>query len=187
MVEALDLSAFRVRPLRRTEYDRLIEDGSFAGEQVELLYGRVFEMSPQGRAHAFAIQQLTEVLTPPLVGRAKVRVQLPLAASDLSEPEPDIVLAPPGDYLSEHPASAHLVIEVADSSLSMDRGPKRRTYAEAGVPEYWIVNLVDNVVEVYSGLEEGDYAQIRRCKGGDVLRVPGFADVEVALSRILPR
>ena len=69
-----------------------------------------------------------------------MRVQLPFAASDDSEPEPDLVLVPPRRYADRHPRQAYLLIEVADSSLDHDRETKAPLYASSGVPEYWIVD-----------------------------------------------
>src|ERR1700674_406937 len=111
----------KIRPLRRGEYDCLVRAGSFEGERLELLYGRLVTMSPQGERHAFSITRLTEILVRGLAGRAQVRVQLPFAASDISEPEPDLAVVVPGDYLDGHPRRALLVIEVAQASLEEDR------------------------------------------------------------------
>jgi Uma2 family endonuclease len=80
-----------------------------------------------------------------------VRVQDPLALDDESAPEPDlaVVRGRHADYRHEHPARAALVVEIAESSLAFDRVHKGSLYARAGIPDYWIVNLVDRVVEVY--------------------------------------
>ncbi len=80
-----------------------------------------------------------------------VRIQLPVSLDDESEPEPDLVVVPgrPGDYRESHPERPVLAIEVAESSLSFDREQKGSLYARAGVQDYWIVNLVDRVLEVY--------------------------------------
>ncbi|HVT06342.1 MAG TPA: Uma2 family endonuclease, partial [Polyangia bacterium] len=81
----------RLRPLRRVEYDRLVELGFFdEDEKIELLDGVIVQMTPQGLAHAAAIEVLTHQLVVALATRARVRVQLPFAASDISEPEPDL-------------------------------------------------------------------------------------------------
>src|SRR5947207_9616695 len=87
-----------IRPLRRAEYDRLVELGAFESERIELLDGALVTMSPTYAPHSSAVQKLNELLVLALAGKAAIRPQLPFAASELSEPEPDIVLAPPGDY-----------------------------------------------------------------------------------------
>jgi Uma2 family endonuclease len=139
----------RFRPLRRVEYDQLVELGAFQGEHIELLEGVLVPMSPIGPPHGSSIQKLNALLVPVLAGRAAVRIQSPFAALELSEPEPDVTVVPLGEYADAHPDRAHLIIEVAESSLSVDRGIKQRLYAACGVPEYWIVNLVERRLEVH--------------------------------------
>jgi Uma2 family endonuclease len=113
--------------------------------------------------------------------RANIHVQAPFAAPGESEPEPDIAVVPPGDYLDEHPRTAWLIVEVAESSVVRDRA-KARLYAAAGVTEYWIVNLTEGVVEVHRDPHTDGYAGIVRCDREQVLTVPGFPDVSVAVS-----
>lgn len=182
---ALDhLPTRRFRPLRRAEFEHLVEAGFFRDEQVELLYGRLVEMSPQGRAHAYAIQQLTKLLVLGLRERAEVRIQLPFAALDDSEPEPDIAIVAPGEGRHTHPSKAFLIAEVAETSLADDR-IKGRIYASAGVPEYWIVNLVDSVIEKYTRLESGGFSAATRYGVGEALAVPCFGDVVVSVAELL--
>src|SRR5262245_36998247 len=115
-MEQIDLELLApqgLRPITRAEYDRMIDLGIFdEDERIELLHGMLVAMSPQGQRHAYVIRVLTELLVPALLGRAQVRIQLPLAASDDSEPEPDVSVVPVGDYLDDHPQGAHLVVEV---------------------------------------------------------------------------
>jgi Uma2 family endonuclease len=124
-------------------------------------------------------------LVPPLSGRAAVRIQSPFAALDLSEPEPDLALVPPGAYATAHPDRAYLIVEVAESSLSFDRGIKLRLYAACGVPEYWIVNVVEKIIEVYTEPRDGTYAKVVRYERGQSLRLPHFPDVEVRVSDVI--
>src|SRR5450631_1217800 len=100
-----------IRPLRRVEYDQLVALGAFQDERIELLDGALVAMSPIGAPHSSAVQKLTRLLVLALVGCAEVRPQLPFAALEFSEPEPDLAVVPLGDYDTEHPAQAHLVIE----------------------------------------------------------------------------
>src|SRR5690349_13016770 len=122
-----------VRPLHRVEYDRLVELGCFADERIELLEGTLVRMSPQGPRHHGCIQALLDCLFPQVGGRAKVRVQGPLAAGESSEPEPDLALVEPAAYRTEHPSAAFLVIEVAATSVRKDLVTMARIYAAAGV------------------------------------------------------
>jgi Uma2 family endonuclease len=175
-----------IRPLRRSEYERLVEAGAFDGERVELLYGRLVFMSPQGEPHASTIQRLNRLLTPRLLDRADVRIQSPIIAPDESRPEPDIAIVPLVEHRKESPREAFLVIEVAQSSLALDRDAKLRLYALMDVPEYWVVNLEDNVVEVYVDPKDGEYMHSDR-KGPDAALTPrAFPDVRLLGRDFLP-
>ena len=140
----------RVRRWTRDEYYKMGENGLLEGERVELIDGEVVEMSPQLNPSAVALGAADYALRT-VFGRGYwVRVQLPLAISERSEPEPDLAVVPgkPQDY-TEHPSTALLVVEVSVSSLSYDRGRKANLYASAGVEDYWVLNVVDRQLEVY--------------------------------------
>jgi Uma2 family endonuclease len=146
----------KTRRWTRAEYDRLTEIGIFhAGEPLELLAGRLVVAEPQHRPHAVAIGLVTEALRLAFGPGWHVQVQAPIALDRRSEPEPDlaVVRGVPRDYPRDHPAHPALVVEVADASLRLDRRLKGRLYARSRVPEYWIVNLVDRVLEVYRAPE----------------------------------
>lgn len=174
-----------IRPLRRVEYDRLVALGVFQDERIELLDGALYEMSPIGIPHNFAVQELNELLVMALHGRAKVRPQMSFAASELSEPEPDLTITPLVSWNSEQANQALLIIEVAESSLSIDRGRKRRLYANCGVPEYWIVNLPERCIEVYTRPEANGYTRIEKYEPGQAIRLGAFSDVEVRVSDVM--
>lgn len=174
-----------IRPLRRVEYDQLIALGAFEDEKIELLDGELVAMSPTGTPHGSAVQHLNELLVLALHTRAAVRCQSPFAASDLSEPEPDFVVVPRADYLDDHPSAAHLIIEVAESSLVKDRGRKLRMYANCRVPEYWLVNLVERCVEVYREPQGSAYARADRYERGQSIQLLAFSDVSIAVSDVL--
>ncbi len=141
------------RPMSREEFERAAEVGLFAPEErLELIGGEVLrKVSPQGTAHATATQLVEDALRGRFREHHVVRVQLPLALGPRDEPEPDIAVVPGSarDYEKAHPSQAVLVVEVADTTLMLDRTTKASLYAKAGVPEYWIVNLRDRVVEVH--------------------------------------
>jgi Uma2 family endonuclease len=177
----------RLRPLRRTEFERMVEEGLFVDERIELLQGQLVEMSPQGPPHAGTIQRLTTRLVLALAGRAEVRVQLPLAVSEHSLPEPDIAVVAPGDYIQAHPTTAFLVIEVAETSLNKDRRVKAALYAAAGIPEYWIVDLAGGAIEVHTEPADGRFTRTTAVRPGEVLRLVAFEDVALAVADILPR
>jgi len=140
-----------LRHWTRVEYDRLVELGVFEGEPLELIGGQLVVAEPHGAYHAAAISAADYAVRAALPAGWLVRIQLPLSLDDESEPEPDLVVVPgsPGDYHAAHPDRPALAIEVAESSLSFDRERKGSLYARAGIRDYWIVNLVDSVLEVY--------------------------------------
>ncbi len=174
----------QLRPLRRVEYDQLVELGAFHDEPIELLRGSLVTMSPIGPPHSSVVELLTELLVSALRGRARVRIQLPFGALDDSEPEPDVAVVPPADYSQAHPEHAFLVIEVADSSLAQDRGLKRRLYAEADVEEYWVVDVVGRQIEAFRDASAGDWQSVTVHR--DAVSPARFPDVKVALADVLP-
>jgi Uma2 family endonuclease len=176
--------AERQRPLRREEYERMVAAGFFRDERVELLRGVVIEMSPQNTPHADLIEGLTQLLLPPLVGRANVRVQLPFAAGDDSMPEPDLAIVTAGRHMHAHPDRAFLIIEVADSSLRLDRQEKAEIYARAGVPEYWVVNVAERIIERHAEPAGGTYARITPFRRGETLSPLAFPDVELRVDDV---
>jgi Uma2 family endonuclease len=140
------------RRWKRVEYDRLIECGFFKpGEPVELLGGQLIVAEPQGNRHFTAIRAVEEALRAAFGQGWEVRGQGPIALDDESEPEPDVAVVPGTfrDYAGGHPSRPALVVEVSESSLAFDRAHKGSLYARAGLADYWIVNLVDRVLEVY--------------------------------------
>jgi hypothetical protein len=98
----------------------------------------------------------------------------------------DVAVLPPGDEVASSARQAWLVVEVAETSLARDRGVKSRLYAAAGTGEYWIVNLVDDVIEVHREPGPEGYALTKRHAPGDSLCVAGFSDVVVRVEDVLP-
>ncbi len=135
----------------RSEYDRLVDQGLFHGKPIELIGGQLIVAEPQGSYHANGISVADEALRAALPPGWYVRCQMPLALDDESEPEPDlaVVSGSPRTYRDAHPSRAALVVEISASSLDFDRDDKGSLYARGGIDDYWIVNLVDNVVEVH--------------------------------------
>lgn len=141
----------KTRRWRRVEYERLIEVGFFPpGDPVELVGGQLIVAEPQGSGHFAAVRAVEEALRAVFGAAWEVRGQGPLALDDESEPEPDVAVVPGSfrDYALEHPSRPVLVVEVAESSLALDRDYKGSLYARAGLDDYWILNLVDRVLEV---------------------------------------
>ncbi|MEZ0348823.1 MAG: Uma2 family endonuclease [Thermus sp.] len=134
-------------------YHKAYEAGALP-ERVELLEGEVYAVSPMGKNHIRYLIHLTKVFSEAFGGEALVVSQIPLRLSETSEPEPDLVLlAPPERRYDERPPTAQdalLVVEIADTTLVQDRTLKLPLYQKAGVPEVWLVNLVEEVLEVYA-------------------------------------
>lgn len=164
-------AGWRVRPLLRSEFDRLVLEGVFQDQRVQLLEGELIEMSPQGTRHAETIRHLNRIFARALSDRYALGVQTPMAASDISEPEPDLAVHRQGPYLVDHPHAALLVIEVAWRTLGIDLGRKVRIYAQNGVPDYWVfdVRRWEIVVHRRPDRAAGKYASVRRYKGSDPL------------------
>lgn len=146
----------------RAEYDHMIAAGVFHSEvRLELIDGEIINVTLQGSLHATAVQLAADILRQTFSEKFTIRVQLPIALEDSSEPEPDIavVIGVVRDYRDAHPTSAMLVVEVSDATLSYDRQQKKKLYARTGIPEYWIVNLKDEQVEVFCDPQGEGYAQ----------------------------
>jgi Uma2 family endonuclease len=142
----------KTRRWSRLEYERLIDLGVFQpGDPIELIGGELMVAEPQRAPHYTSIQKTARVLERAFGPSWNVRTQGPMGLDEESEPEPDVAVVPgrPEDYGSAHPSRADLVVEVSESSLVFDRGHKGSVYARAGISDYWIVNLVDRVLEVY--------------------------------------
>ncbi len=147
-----DILEREMRRLRSHEYHRMVEAGVFdEDENVELLEGVIVRMSPQNADHALVVERLNDPLFVRLPPDAVIRCQLPLGLSDSDEPEPDIAVIARTTPRSRkvQPATARLVFEVAGESLRKDREVKGPLYARAGIPEYVVVNLTDENLEVH--------------------------------------
>ncbi len=176
----------RLRPLRRVEYDRLVEEGYFdEDDKIELLDGVIVEMTRQGARHAATIQRLTHLLVFAVGDRAAVRIQIPFAASDISEPDPDVAVVPRGDDDRAHPPQALLLIEVAETSLAKDRRVKTRIYATNGAPEYWLIDVAAGAIEVRTRPVREGYGEVRIARPGETIRLQAFPDVEIAVSDVV--
>jgi Uma2 family endonuclease len=140
-------------------------------ERVELVDGEIVAMTPQKSRHATVVHLVAKALEAVFGDGYTVRAKFPLVLDDLSEPEPDVavVAGSADDYVDEHPTTAVLVVEVSESTLAFDRGPKAGVYARAGIRDYWVVNLVDRVVEAYRNPSSGklgwSYKDVKRVKG----------------------
>lgn len=147
--------AVKKKKFTREDYYLLADYGVIRpGERVELIDGEIIEMSPHNPPHVTCINRLTMLFASRLSGIAIVSVQLSMLVDENNVPEPDLVLYKHRDdfYKGElpQPKDALLVVEVANTSLEYDREVKSKLYANAGVKEYWIVDVVANKLERYT-------------------------------------
>jgi Uma2 family endonuclease len=180
-----------LRPISVDEYHRMIAAGILdEDEKVQLIDGMLVAMTPQGRPHAFVIQELNRLLVRALGDDFKVLTQLPLTLGEDSEPEPDLAVVRAQDAASSrtHPGTALLVIEVAGESLRFDRRTKAALYARTGIPEYWIVNLEDATIEVHSDPDaaSGTYRGARVARRGETLTAAAVPGVQVDVASLFP-
>jgi Uma2 family endonuclease len=145
-----------IHPISVEAYHLLSENG-MVEERAELIEGVIFAKMPKNPIHSEILRRLYAFI--------KMSVSLPVFKEDPitlgdSEPEPDIAILPEGDYSKSHPSSALLILEVSNSSLSFDR-KKASIYAKSNIPEYVIVNLIENKIEAHRNPREGRYTEIR--------------------------
>jgi Uma2 family endonuclease len=186
----------RTRRFTRSEYDRLIELGIFQpGEEIELIGGELLVAEPQGAAHYTAIVKSTRALQAAFGPGWYVRAEGPIGLDDDSEPEPDVAVVPgePEDYSRAHPSRPVLTLEVAESSLASDRRRKGSLYARAGLADYWVLNLIDRVLEVYREPVADEtaafgwrYARLEVFDASARVRPLAVAESTVAVSQLLP-
>lgn len=180
-------------PTRMTveRYFALVDEGLLEpDDRVELLEGVVVAMSPRNPLHDTVVSLVDRALARAVGGRAAVRCQCSLVLGRWSVPEPDVLVVPgrERDYLTAHPTTALLAIEVADTSLAQDRLTKAALYAAAGIPEYWIVNLRDDCVEVHRAPVPEDlrYAMRRLARRGETIGLERLPGAMVEVDALLP-
>jgi Uma2 family endonuclease len=181
----------QIRSLTSADYYQMMESGIIReGEKVELILGQIFTMAAKGTRHTVSTTRLITELPLLMQRRAIVRCQEPITLPNNSEPEPDIVIVRlrSDDYVNSHPAPADiiLVIEVADSTIRFDRETKAPLYAAAGISEYWIVNLIDNRLEIYRQPEGSIYASIEIITPPRSINLPKFPEIVVQISDFFP-
>ena len=180
-------TAVRPHLWTRNEYERMIEAGILHPEsRLELVEGEILSMSPQGSRHITAIRLVETALREVFTTGHDVRTQAPLALDERSEPDVAVVTGSMRDYRDVHPATAVLVVEVADSTLSFDRGRKMALYARAGIAEYWILNLDDSQLEVSRHAQGASYAEQQSVPPGNRIAPLGCHDCPIAVDDLLP-
>ncbi len=184
-------NSMRLRSFTVKEYDSLIETGFFdENDQIELLNGVIIEKMPKGTKHSSATDRATRIFYRVLSNQAAIRNQNPIWLDDLSEPEPDIVLAAvdPNDYESKHPTPAdiYLILEVSDTTLSFDRNAKSLAYARAGIQQYLLLNINDETVEDYREPGSDGFQSKQTYRREQSFKLVAFPEISLAVAEFLP-
>jgi Uma2 family endonuclease len=174
------------------DYYRMAETGFFRPDaRVELLDGRIIDISPIGPFHGGLVKRLSRIFNLKAKGRWIVSTQDPVRLDDHSEPEPDVMLLKPAadDYTGRHPQpdDVFLLIEVSDTTLEFDRGEKLPAYGRAGIGEVWIVNLNDATIEVYREPNFTGYGSKTVLRAGGQAKPLAFPDAAVDVAELLKR
>jgi len=177
----------RPRKFTADEFERMVEAGIFRqDERVELIDGEIVQMAPIGHRHAACVAILHERFVLGVGDRALVWGQGPARLAIDSVPEPDLALLRRRSYRmgAPRPEDVLLVVEVAESSLRYDQTLKLRLYASAGVPEYWIVSVEGEWIEVCRSPAGERYRERSRAARGEVLAPVAFADVRISVEDV---
>lgn len=154
------------RGLQVDDYDALVATAALADARVELIEGVLVAVPPIGPEHAGTVEEVAGQLRSALPAGWRVREEKPLRLPPASEPEPDIAVVEDRDYRVGHPSWAALVVEVSQSSRATDRYAKSALYAGAGVPEYWVIDLVAREVVVHRDPGEDGYGSVEAVRSG---------------------
>jgi len=171
------------------EYLQMVQVGILnEDDRVELLDGDIVKMSPPGPDHNAPMGILTRLLVLGVRSRAVVIPGPTIRLSRHSAPEPDFVLLRPDprQYRDRHvePGDVLLLIEISDSSLQRDRELKLRLYADARIPEYWIVDVQHERIEVYRDPSSSGYISVQRLRRGELVNPSAFPDFSIAVDEI---
>lgn len=172
------------------EYYRMAETGVLKPDaRVELLNGQIIDISPIGPFHGSVTKYLNQIFTEASRGRWIVQVQDPVRLDDQSEPQPDLALVKRSSdfYRNRHPQpeDVFLLIEVSEFTLALDRGEKLSAYGRAGIPELWIVNLIELTVEIYREPHFTGYEKKTVLRPGDKASPAAFPDISIDVAELL--
>jgi Uma2 family endonuclease len=174
------------------EYEKMPPQESVNGFSLrtELIRGELRTMNPIGAPHADIVDCLAQWSQALPGEQIRVRIQQPLRIATLeSEPLPDVVWVAQGQYRKRHPAPEDvlLIIEVADSSLAYDRGEKAELYAAAGIADYWVVNIVDELVEVMREPVGGKFSSVETYGAGASVTPLRYPEITLSVDMLFPR
>jgi len=179
------------RAINVDEYHRMAEAGIFGpDERVELLRGDIVRMAPIGDQHRGSVNRLTRILSATFADRVCVQIQNPVVVSDHSEPEPDVALLKMNEAAwgerHVYPADIIALIEVADTSRAANLRVKLSLYAEAGIAEFWVVDLVDRVIRIHRTPTPHGYRTTLLARSGERVELAAFPGESLAVDDVLP-
>jgi len=192
LAEASSLEIGDLKRMTVEQYEELARLGVLDDPRVELINGFLVKKMTQRPRHSSTVGVLEELLRGMMPDGWHLRTEQPIRLPDYDEPEPDLAIArgKAGDYRRRHPGAQDvaMVIEVSESILRVDRGDKLRAYARGGIPEYWIVNLVDRRIEAHRSPSSNGYASttIHDPSARITVRVDGVERGEIAVAEVLP-
>jgi Uma2 family endonuclease len=170
------------------DYHQTIETGLLNERKVELICGEIIEMSPEGAPHSSYCGEIGEYLRKILGDRAKVREAHPITLSNNSEPEPDLAIVRTRStlYRDRHPYPEDIfwLVEIANSTLAKDIGMKKDLYANAGIKEYWVLNLPESVLVVFRDLAISGYQSTTSFTTGMISPL-AFPDISIDIQQLL--
>jgi Uma2 family endonuclease len=169
------------------DYHQMIDTGLLDDRKVELLRGEIIEMSPEGVPHSFSCRETGEYLRQLLVNRARISEAHPITLPNNSEPEPDIAILrlPAALYRNRHPQPEDIfwLIEVSNATLVKDLTIKKDLYADAGISEYWVMNLPESVLVVFRDLTASGYQSETRLQTGTIYPLT-FPDISIDVQKL---
>ncbi len=172
------------------QYHQMATNGIFApSDRLELINGEIIEMSPIGIRHASCVRRSINLFAKKLGDLAIIDAQDPIKLNDLSEPQPDIaVLRPRADfYATAHPQPQDilLLIEVADTTINSDRAVKVPLYASNGISELWLIDLNNQIIEVYYEPIGDRYRYMQLFQTGQTIHLQAFPHISLDINEIL--
>jgi Uma2 family endonuclease len=172
------------------EFQRICDRGIFPPDsRFELIRGEIIEMPNPTRRHSGRVNKLTRVFTSKLGEAVIVCIQNPMFVDEMSEPRPDVVICKPLEELfgpfEPDPGDVILLVEISDTSLRYDTRIKAPLYAQAGIPEYWILNIPDDVLEVRSDPADGEYRRSEIFKRGQTITARGLPGTTFTIDELL--
>lgn len=189
-LEKIEAPSITRKRFRADEVYKMMEIGILPEESGwELINGEIIHRMTIGSKHAAAVKKLNRIFANLLGEQAIISIQDPIHIDEYNEPEPDVALLEPREdfYAEKHPTAEDvlLLIEVSDSTVGFDREIKKSLYAEAGIREFWLVNLKENTIEVFSQPKNGNYRLAQILEKGETIKSKTIESLTLEVEEIL--